>query len=62
MNKKPYTAPTVKKVELAYKSAILGVCHTSPNLYPAGMGGAGSGWITHCHSQPPGVCPGSTLP
>ena len=34
MNKKPYEAPTVKKVRLEIKSAILAVCNTSSNVTP----------------------------
>jgi len=34
MNKKQYTTPAVKKVKLVSKNAILGFCHSSPNLYP----------------------------
>ena len=59
MNKKPYTAPTVKKVELAYKSAILGVCHTSPNLYPATE--HNGGWSYACYDQNLG-CPEGAHP
>jgi hypothetical protein len=29
MNKKPYEAPTVKKVRLEVKNAVLGICNTS---------------------------------
>ncbi len=61
MNKKPYTAPTVKKVELAYKSAILGVCHTSPNLYPAEEIPGSSGWTIACYDQHVG-CPEGAHP
>ncbi len=35
MEKKFYEAPIVRKVELVYKNAVLGVCHSSPNMYPA---------------------------
>lgn len=34
MNKKQYTTPAVKKVKLVSKNAILGFCHSSPNLFP----------------------------
>ncbi|HPS32134.1 MAG TPA: hypothetical protein PKW57_01390 [Anaerolineaceae bacterium] len=34
MNKKPYTPPAVSKVILKPKNAILGFCHSSPNLFP----------------------------
>lgn len=34
MNKKPYRAPAVTAVRLEVKSAILAVCHSSPNLTP----------------------------
>lgn len=34
MNKKQYTQPVVIKVKLASKNAILGFCHSSPNLFP----------------------------
>jgi hypothetical protein len=34
MNKKPYEAPTVRKVRLVVKNSILGTCHTSPNMTP----------------------------
>lgn len=34
MNKKQYTSPVVNKVKLISKNAILGFCHSSPNLFP----------------------------
>jgi len=34
MNKKQYTSPVVNKVKLVSKNAILGFCHSSPNLFP----------------------------
>jgi len=34
MDKKPYTQPAVNKVKLVSKNAILGFCHSSPNLFP----------------------------
>lgn len=54
MAKREYSAPGVKKVQLIYKSAILGVCHSSPNLYPAQS--SNGGWDTACYSQAFG-CP-----
>ena len=34
MNKKQYSSPVVNKVKLVSKNAILGFCHSSPNLFP----------------------------
>lgn len=34
MNKKQYTTPVVNKVKLVVKNAMLGFCHSSPNLFP----------------------------
>ncbi|HOE35415.1 MAG TPA: hypothetical protein PKX65_06685 [Anaerolineaceae bacterium] len=34
MNKKPYTPPVISKVILKSKNAILGFCHSSPNMFP----------------------------
>lgn len=34
MNKKSYQAPTITKVRLEVKNAILAVCHSSPNVTP----------------------------
>jgi hypothetical protein len=34
MNKKQYTSPVVSTVKLVSKNAILGFCHSSPNLFP----------------------------
>ena len=34
MNKKPYQKPTIQKVRLSIKDAILATCHSSPNLTP----------------------------
>ena len=39
MNKKPYTPPSITKVILKSKNAILGFCHSSPNLFPKGSPG-----------------------
>lgn len=36
MNKKSYRAPTVRKVRLVVKDAILAVCHVSPAMDPRG--------------------------
>ena len=36
LNKKPYEAPTLRKVRLEIKSAVLAVCHSSPTLTPRG--------------------------
>lgn len=58
MPKKSYVPPTVKKVELVYKNAILGVCHSSPNLFPAVLKPTG-GWESPCFSESLG-CPQQT--
>lgn len=34
ITKKPYTQPAVNKVILKSKNAILGFCHSSPNMFP----------------------------
>ena len=34
MNKKPYTTKLITKVILKSKNAILGFCHSSPNMFP----------------------------
>lgn len=34
MNKKQYTTPVITKVKLVSKNAVLGFCHSSPNLFP----------------------------
>lgn len=34
MDKKNYTAPMVNKVSLEVKNAVLGFCHSSPNMFP----------------------------
>ncbi len=34
MDKKNYVKPTITRVKLVSKNAVLGVCHSSPNLYP----------------------------
>jgi len=34
MNKKPYTKPVVREVKLVSKNAVMGFCHSSPNLFP----------------------------
>jgi hypothetical protein len=34
MKKKAYVAPVVRKVRLVVKNAILGNCHSSPDLTP----------------------------
>ena len=35
MDKKIYVAPMVSKVSLEVKNAVLGFCHSSPNLFPS---------------------------
>ncbi len=32
--KKKYSRPIINKVKLVTKNAILGVCHSSPNVFP----------------------------
>lgn len=39
MKKKEYQAPSVTKVRLEIKNAVLGLCHTSPELEPFGDSG-----------------------
>jgi len=34
MDKKIYIAPMVSKVTLEVKNAVLGFCHSSPNMFP----------------------------
>ena len=48
-DKKPYEAPSVKKVKLEIKNAILSVCHSSTNLDPTGLGGC-SAALGGCYS------------
>jgi hypothetical protein len=51
MNKKPYTAPIVKKVRLEVKNAVLAVCHTSPqNVRKLGL--AGCNVTINCYTAP----------
>ncbi len=33
-NKRRYEAPVIRKVQLAISNAILGSCHSSPNITP----------------------------
>ena len=40
MDKKNYVAPSVSKVSLEVKNAVLGFCHSSPNMFPNDMLGA----------------------
>jgi hypothetical protein len=35
MEKKPYEAPTIKKVRLEVKNSVLADCHTSPTMSAA---------------------------
>jgi len=35
MNKKTYEAPTIKKINLAVKNAVLNICQTSVTISPA---------------------------
>jgi len=46
MNKKRYEAPMVRRVRLVVKDAILGNCHSSPNLTPKSA--------TSCSTTPTG--------
>ena len=50
MNKKTYQAPAVQRVRLAVKNAILGNCHSSPNLSP--KDGAGCNVTPNCYNAP----------
>jgi len=34
MDKKQYSAPSVKQVSLEMKNTVLGFCHSSPNMFP----------------------------
>lgn len=46
--KKQYEAPMIKKVNLVIKNAVLGTCHSSPNLTPKTL-------VSTC-SQVPEAC------
>ncbi len=37
--KKPYQSPKVQKVKLVLRDAVLGTCHSSPVMTPAGVNG-----------------------
>jgi len=51
MNKKRYEAPVLKKVRLVVKNAVLGGCHSSPNLDPK-EGGIACSTLTGCYNPP----------
>jgi hypothetical protein len=53
MEKKPYTAPTVTKVRLEIKNAILAACNTSPILTPKDepIPGAGCAHNLGCYDR-----------
>jgi hypothetical protein len=49
MNKKAYEAPTVKKVRLEVKNAVLATCNASPNMTPKDRPTQGAGChVNHC--------------
>lgn len=54
MNKKSYQAPTITKVRLEVKNAILAVCHSSPNITPRDDPTPGAGCIINagCYNPP----------
>jgi hypothetical protein len=36
MEKKKYGKPEIKVIKISSKNAVLGVCHSSPNMWPSG--------------------------
>jgi hypothetical protein len=48
VTKKAYEAPAVRRVNLVVKSAVLSVCHTSPNLTPKNVPIPGPCTVTGC--------------
>jgi hypothetical protein len=49
ITKKAYEAPEVRRVNLVVKSAVLAVCHTSPNM-TAKNGAIDCAVITGCYT------------
>ena len=55
MDKKIYITPKVSKVSLEVKNAVLGFCHSSPNMFPndeLGVCGAQGNISTPCPQNP----------
>ena len=50
MDKKQYSAPSVKQVSLEMKNTVLGFCHSSPNMFPKDAG-------FNCNTTPIIDCP-----
>jgi len=50
MNKKPYEAPTVKKVKLVIQNAVLASCHVSPTNVIKGV--ASCAVTANCYNPP----------
>lgn len=38
MEKKKYLKPEVKTIKISSKNAVLGICHSSPNMWPFEFG------------------------
>jgi hypothetical protein len=53
MSKTFYEAPSIKKVHLEIKNAVLGACHSSPNITPK-AGVITCSVTTGCYNPPAG--------
>jgi hypothetical protein len=51
--KKPYEAPTVRRVRLVVRNAVLATCHSSPNLNPR-LGAQSCSMVPQGCWNPPG--------